>query len=95
MGDVADGGQQGWVDQGGADPKEAGAGRPGREAAGLGGAGQRGGLQQHPADDEQFAAEPVRQRTREELAEAPYGRVERGQHPDPGHREAAAGKQER
>jgi hypothetical protein len=95
VGHVADGGQQGGVDHGGADPEQDGAGRPGSEAAGQGGAGQREGLEQPPCGDEGLAAQPVRERAGGELAEAPHGRVQRGQEADLADGEAATDKQQR
>ena len=95
VGDVADRGQQGRVDHGGADPEQDRAGRPGQEAAGQGDAGQRDGLEQHAGGDEGLAAQPVRQGAGEELAEAPDGRIQRRQQADLGDGEAAADKQQR
>ena len=94
MGHVADGGQQGRVDHGGADPEQDRGGCPGQEAAGQGGAGQRDRLQQHPASDQGLAAEPIRQGTSDQLAEAPDGRIQRSQQADLGDGEAATDEQQ-
>jgi hypothetical protein len=49
-----------------------------------------GGPQQHAAGDQRPAAQPVRQGTGDELAQAPDGRIQRRQQADLADREAAA-----
>src|SRR6266542_2594516 len=70
MCDVADGGEQGRVHEGGAGAEQDGGERPGGERVGGGDPGEGGGLEQHAGDDEGFAAVAVGQRAGGELAEA-------------------------
>ena len=56
---------------------------------------ERDGLQQHAGGDEGFAAAAVGQGAGDELPEAPHGGVERGEHADPGDRQAGGGEQDR
>src|SRR2546423_4479729 len=73
VGDVADGGEQGGVDHGGAGAEQHGRGRPGGERAGRGDPGQRRGLQEHAGDDQGFAAVAVGEGAGGQVAERPDG----------------------
>src|SRR6266545_3207810 len=95
VGNVADGGQQDWVHQRGAGAEQHGRDRPQEEGVGGGDEGQRGGLGEHPGDDERFAAVPVRRRPGQELAEAPHAGIDGGEHPDLRDGQAVGGEQHR
>jgi DNA-binding transcriptional ArsR family regulator len=82
VGDVADGGEQGGVDHGGADAERDGPGGPGPEAGDGGHPCEGGGLGEHAAGDEGFAADAVGEAAGVELAEAPRGRIERSEDAD-------------
>src|SRR5262249_38327510 len=82
VGDVADGGEEGGVDHGGAGAQYEGAEGPGAEAGGGGDPGEGGALGEHAADDERFAPDPVGETAGVELAEAPHGGVQGGEDAD-------------
>ena len=69
-------------------PSRTAADRPPAEAGGPATSAEGRRLQCHAADDEPLAAPPVRQRSGDELPEAPHGGVEGGQHADAGERAA-------
>ena len=50
---------------------------------------------EHAAGDQRLAADPVRQRTGDELAEAPHGGVDGGEHADAADGEAGVGEEDR
>ena len=52
-------------------------------------------LGEHAADDEPLAADPIRQRAGDELAEAPHRWVEGGEHADASDGEASGGEVQR
>jgi hypothetical protein len=95
VGDVADRGEQGGVDHGGADAEQHGTAGPGPEAGDARHPGERGGLGEHAAGDEGFAADAVGEPAGVELAEAPGRRVERGEDPDASDGHAGGGEEDR
>ena len=95
VGDVADRGEQGRVDHGGAGAEQGGAERPRPEPGGGGDQRDRRRLDEHAAGDQRFAADPVRQAAGDELAETPDRRVDRGEHADAADREAGVGEEDR
>src|SRR5579864_1021531 len=94
VGDVADRGEQGRVDHGGARAEQHGGERPGGEGGAGGDQADRGGLHQHADGDEPFAADPVRQRAGSELPGSPDGRVQGRQDADLADGQAVAGVQD-
>lgn len=72
VGDVADHGEQGWVDHGGARAEQHVCDRPHSEAVHESDQREGGGLGEHAGGDEVFAAPPVRQRPGHELPDAPH-----------------------
>jgi hypothetical protein len=95
MGHVADGGQQGGVDHGGAGPEQRRPSRPGPKAADGRDQPDRHGLGPHAGRDQPLASHPVRQSLVIKLPNPPDGRVEGGQDADAADRQAVAGEQQR
>jgi len=88
-------GQQGWVHHGGARPEEESPRGPGPEAVHPGDDPDSDRLCPHPGRDEPLTSHPVGQGAGDELARTPHGGVERGEDPDTGNRQAAAGEEQR
>ncbi len=95
MGDVADRGEQGRVDQRGARAERGRGDRPRQEGVRDGDHGQGERLQPHAGDDHPLAAPPVRQCTGGQLADSPHGRVQRREDADPADGQAGRGEQDR
>src|SRR5579883_3212962 len=95
VGDVADGGEQGGVDQGGADAEQDLGRRPDEEGGAEGDQGYGNGLSQHPGGDQVFATDAVGPPPGEQLTEAPDRGVERGEYADRRDGLAAGGEQQR
>ncbi len=93
--DVADRGQERWVDHRGADAEQDGTKSPCREAGGRGDQPDRNCLREHPGDDEEFAANAIGESTGHELAEAPDRGVDGREHADTCDGESRGGEVQR
>src|SRR5207248_9152958 len=95
MGHIADGGQEGWVDHGGAGAENEGAEGPWPEAVDSGDEPDGCCLSPHPRGDQPLAADAIGQRAGDELTGAPHRRIEGGENPNSGDGEAPAGEEDR